>query len=272
MLKKTYHMHTVVCGHAENLPEDLIKLAIAEGYEEIGISEHIPLDKNPARAIDWDKLVDLIAQLQVLREKYKKQISVRIGLESEYHIDSKYWYDKVARIPNIEYIIYGYHYLGDPNKPEAQFLNTMSGQALLDKWSSEVVTALNTGYYSCFAHPDNFLNGYKAWDKPAMEAVDKIVEAAIKNDVVLEFNINGINTKEKHPEDSPKNRFHYPVKDFWQYVGQKDNVKVIIGADAHDPYTLTQASISRGVKYVEEWGVKDKLVDTIRMDYLKKVL
>ncbi|MCK9537114.1 MAG: PHP domain-containing protein, partial [Bacilli bacterium] len=45
MIKTNHHTHCYLCQHAQGLPSDYIKLSLAAGYQEIGISDHGPLFK-----------------------------------------------------------------------------------------------------------------------------------------------------------------------------------------------------------------------------------
>ena len=40
-MKANYHTHLKLCGHAEGMSEDYVKVAIIEGYEILGMSDRI---------------------------------------------------------------------------------------------------------------------------------------------------------------------------------------------------------------------------------------
>ena len=44
MMKNNYHTHHYLCGHAIGNVEDYVLVAIKEGFNEIGISDHGPIN------------------------------------------------------------------------------------------------------------------------------------------------------------------------------------------------------------------------------------
>ena len=48
-MKSNYHTHNYRCNHAVGNVEEYVKEAISEGFDEIGISDHLP---HPGKNID----------------------------------------------------------------------------------------------------------------------------------------------------------------------------------------------------------------------------
>ena len=82
-----YHTHTYRCGHANGTDEDYVQAAIKAGYKILGFSDHGPYKHipSPGLRMDWEQLDDYIESLTALKEKYKDQIEIHIGLETEYY-------------------------------------------------------------------------------------------------------------------------------------------------------------------------------------------
>ncbi len=97
-----YHTHTTYCD-GKNTPEEMIQSAIKNGMAEIGFSVHSPMDFECSWAIKKEKLDDYKAELLSLREKYKDQIKVYIGIEQDYF----------STIPtnDFDYVIGSVHYI-----------------------------------------------------------------------------------------------------------------------------------------------------------------
>ncbi|MEG0367550.1 MAG: PHP domain-containing protein, partial [Coprobacillus sp.] len=113
---KNYHTHTTRCYHAINNEEDYIKAAISSGYTELGFSDHTPWHYDSSfhstmRMEDY-RLEDYISTLLKLKEKYKNQISIKIGLECEYFEKYMPWLIQVLKDYPIDYIILGNHFDG----------------------------------------------------------------------------------------------------------------------------------------------------------------
>ena len=45
-MKANYHTHLKLCGHAEGMSNDYVKVAVEEGFEIIGISDHGPIPRS----------------------------------------------------------------------------------------------------------------------------------------------------------------------------------------------------------------------------------
>ena len=84
---KNFHTHTSRCMHASGKDEEYVLAAIEAGYEVLGFSDHTP----------WKYDSDFVANMRMplsqfdeyyqsissLKEKYKDQIEIKIGLECE---------------------------------------------------------------------------------------------------------------------------------------------------------------------------------------------
>ena len=114
-MKTNYHTHTYRCKHAMGNDERIVLNAIKADFDILGFSDHTPWPHFPA---DYDSHVRMEPQylpeycgsVNRLREKYKDQIEIHLGLEAEYFphhmqelLDMKSEY-------GIEYLIYGAHY------------------------------------------------------------------------------------------------------------------------------------------------------------------
>ena len=80
-----YHTHTTRCHHAEGTEEEYIQTALHGGYHVLGFSDHTPwCYRTPgftSRIRMLPKELDGYVQtLQALKEKYKDQLRLHIGL------------------------------------------------------------------------------------------------------------------------------------------------------------------------------------------------
>src|SRR5690554_2871180 len=93
-MKKDGHIHTPYCPHGTNDSfEQYIEKAILEGFSEITFTEHAPLptnftDPTPDKdsGMDPNLLTNYINELTVLKETYKNDITINIGLEVDFII------------------------------------------------------------------------------------------------------------------------------------------------------------------------------------------
>src|SRR5262249_12989435 len=85
-----YHVHTYRCGHAGGKTRDFVLKAIERGLSEIGITDHIPLyflpdqERDPSLAMKESDFDGYVAEVLELKEEFRGQIAVRLGLEADY--------------------------------------------------------------------------------------------------------------------------------------------------------------------------------------------
>lgn len=112
-MKTNYHTHNFRCNHAIGNVEDYIKIAIEEGFDEIGISDHLPY---PGKNIDnesrmtYEEIPEYFAEIDEAIKKYGDKISIKKGIEGEYFEDFKWFYEELKQNYNIDYMILGVHF------------------------------------------------------------------------------------------------------------------------------------------------------------------
>ena len=82
---KDYHMHPKVVLDPSAF--DLYaQRALAQGIEEVCITDHMPLSTSCAKdRIPAGQVEAYCQQVQKIKEKYKGHLSVRLGIEIDYH-------------------------------------------------------------------------------------------------------------------------------------------------------------------------------------------
>ena len=265
MLKANYHTHTYLCGHATGDVIDYVNEAIRLGFKELGMSDHAHTPEyfmsedeyhhNYLEEIMTDDDFDNIYVPRVLEAKKNPNIKVFLGLETEYFPEFKDYFVKLRK--KVDYLVLGEHffnYKGSNYSPYDPFT-----PRLAEVYTDIVIEAMETGLYTIFAHPDLFLmnyngeNGHRVFDKTAEICSKRIIEAAIKNDVYLEINANGI-AKGARRTDSGKEQYLYPREEFWNLVsGTK--AKVVIGADAHKPEALGYEAVEKAIEFAKQFDL-----------------
>lgn len=101
-MKGDLHTHTIF-SDGDNTPEEMVLSAIEKGLSYIGFSDHAPMDFDDGCAMDAGKLPAYAAEINRLKEKYKNQITIYLGLEM----------DSLSPAPSIplDYRIGSVHYL-----------------------------------------------------------------------------------------------------------------------------------------------------------------
>lgn len=262
-----YHTHTYLCKHATGTIEEYVNRAIELGYTDIGISDHCPFTKELEKLIyskrmNMDDFVNIyLPDLEAAKEKFKDIINIHRAVEIEYFDEFKDFYPALSN--KLDYMILGQHYIKHNNHYISIYSQLSS--TMLEIYADTVVEALNTGYFKMLAHPDIFSWGYPFWDDECVKVSKKIIEAAIKNNVVLEINANGIRNCEKSyryitipNEENKKKDIHYwsyPNIEFFKLCAETE-VLVMVNDDAHEVVHLHDENTIKAYELAEKLGIK----------------
>lgn len=219
-----YHTHTWRCSHAEGKEEDYIKTAVKNGIKYMGFSDHFPFSypdgfeasfRVPVAEAEY-----YVLDLLNLREKYKKEIDIKIGFEMEYY--PEYFSDmmKNAKKYGCEYLILGQHYINGEHPEEPHTITETDSVERLKEYAFRVVEAIKSRVFTYVAHPDiiNFNGDISIYQNE----IRKICIAAKEYNIPLEMNFLGIRTHR-----------NYPNENFWKIAGEEQS-PVTFGFDAHD--------------------------------------
>ena len=233
-MKTNYHTHTARCKHAIGEDEEYVKAAIKGGFKILGFSDHTPWAYKdgfvPRIRMEMKEFGEYCASVRALREKYKDQIEILLGVEAEYFPEYMDSFTQMLKDYQLDYVIFGNHFY--PDDQNGVYLGGVTNQdEMLKLYVKNAIEGLETGLYSYLAHPDLFMRGRKVFDELAKEASYQICNYAKQHDVVLEYNLEGARiSKEDH-------NVFYPYQAFWEIASEVGN-KVIVGVDAHNPYSL----------------------------------
>jgi len=239
-----YHMHTWRCNHATGNEREYIEAAIGH-YQIIGFSDHTPYPF-PDGLVDPDKmrmnqLEDYVDTILKLREEYKDDIEIHLGLEVEYY---PAYFDELVRYASrfpIEYFLLGQHWLGNRFGEPSSFAETKD-EKLLERYVTQVICAMETGCFTYLAHPDvlHFTGDPEAYDF----WMRKLCKMAKRMQMPMEINLLGITTQRNYPNPA-----------FWKIAGE-EGCTAIFGADAHRADFVWNPE---GVKIAEQIAAENHL-------------
>ena len=242
-----YHTHTKRCLHAIGEDREYVERAIAEGIKILGFSDHAPMPYKNYESyykMTCDELPEYISSVSSLREEFKDKIKIHIGLETEYY--PSLWEESLLlwkRYP-IEYLILGQHFDGE----ETDELPDRSPKGSPDvkrltRYVDLLIKGINSGRISCVAHPD--LLNYTGSDMNVYyDEMGRLIDAAIKRKIPLEYNLLGM-----------AERRCYPRREFLEEVARR-GAEVIIGCDAHEPERMAnKGELKMAYRELEKLGV-----------------
>lgn len=233
MNRVNYHTHTSRCKHAIGSDEEYVKKAIQNGYTTLGFSDHsvwkYDSDFEPMIRMKLNEFHEYKQSILHLKEKYKDQIHIELGMEVEYFPKYMNWMKQFLAQEDLDYIIFGNHYyLSD----ETGIYYGYCPRQYVQKYFNSCIEGMKTGLYSYLAHPELIMrNHYLTWNDEIERQFKRICMTAKDLNLPLEYNVLGMQYNRA---------FHcecYPHHKFWELASQCHN-KAIIGMDAHQPDDL----------------------------------
>lgn len=255
MLKTNYHTHNQRCKHAFGTVMDYANAAYAAGFDIIGMSDHAPFEGNPyGLRMDFEELGAYIDEVKEAKKVYAGRMKVLLGLEIEYLPKCEAYYEKLLSKYGMDYLILGQHFFEGDNLREVYVYDLPDTTGYVD-YAKSVRNALSRGYFSLVAHPDwIFLHDY-GWDDNCERACDIIVDAAVKYNVPLELNANGVRRGLSEFKDGM--RYPYPHYRLFEKIS-KAKIPVMINADCHQPSELDDEAMKRSRELIGEWSLAYK--------------
>ncbi|MCR5754483.1 MAG: histidinol-phosphatase [Acetatifactor sp.] len=232
--KSNFHTHTPRCRHAEGSEREYIESAIENGYEILGFSDHAPLIFEDGYVsgmrMEMREFEGYVRTLEKLRDEYKGDIDLYIGLEMEY-FPARFQksMDEILKYP-LDYMILGQHYYDDEygyRSPGRQTEN----EADIIHYVERIIEGLDTGLFLYVAHPDfiHYVGPTEIYDKH----MNRMLEEFKRRNMPVELNLNGFR--------DPR---HYPNKRFIE-LGVKNGNSFVMGVDAHRPKELGDEELMR---------------------------
>lgn len=233
-MKFDLHTHHDRCGHAKGKIRDYIEAAIKQGLDIIGISDHSPYFSSekdhpyPQTAMAKSEFPHYIKEVLRLKEEYKDQIEVLLGVESDFFPEHVQIYRKCYDKYPFDYIIGSVHRSGGVsifNKKRWNGLDERKKIQEKETYYDLIRQSAESGMFQVLGHIDAMKGFYPEFSNIKTEAVDKTLKIIAECDVAIEINTSG-KTKDSggwYPSDDIiEKALHY-------------GVKVTFGSDAHIP-------------------------------------
>lgn len=234
MKPTNFHTHTARCLHAVGTDEQYVLAALGAGYRQLGFSDHTPWPYRDSFVstcrMTLPELPGYVASVRSMKEKYRGQIEIFLGMEVEHFPEFSSWLLDTRAKHNMDYLIFGNH--NDLLNEEVYFGVVNQKQHVI-RYGKKALAGLSSGLYDCFAHPDLFLQAYPRFDAECKAVSLDIVQAARDQGMVLEYNISGFYNQTRR-----QGGLGYPYEGFWELAAQQ-GCSVIIGVDAHSPERLS---------------------------------
>lgn len=212
-----FHVHTRRCKHASNdSDKSYVEKAIALGAKRIVFTDHCPFPRNMfGNRMGEEELDEYISTLQQMKERYKKQIEIMIGLEVEWLPSFEDWIKMLRNRTDIDLLVLGQHMYehdGIYSFSDADKSNEYIGLC------AAMADGARRGYFDVIAHPDRAFRRCKEWTIDMERVAQEVIEAARTYQLFLEKNYSSIQQKRQYWEP------------FWRSVDLENQ---LYGYDAH---------------------------------------
>ncbi|MFX1374805.1 MAG: histidinol-phosphatase HisJ [Promethearchaeota archaeon] len=248
MLLEDYHTHNKACHHAKGEIEDYIKKAIKKKLVTIGISDHFPYEylENIERipyedyAITLPEIENYITTTETLKEKYRKDIIVRIGFEIDYFKNQEPALNTyLSPVKNrLDFILGAIHILNffngkgawgfDDSRFRKDYNYYGTDRVYIFYYQSiQKMVSSDKFDFDILAHfdlPKKF-NDIPTNKEEVNNEMMKTLEQIKKRDITMEINTSGLrkDCKEQYPSEQI-------IKEMYSL-----DIPVLLGSDAHKP-------------------------------------
>ena len=251
---KNYHTHTERCGHAWGADEEFVQAAIEAGYTTLGFSEHSPWpfadgyqEIDSRQRMPFDGLESYLMDMQALKEKYKDQIEIKIGLECEYFPRYFDWLKTVR--PSVDYLLLGVH-CSEHDEHLTHYYARYNTPEQVEEYLRCALAGMESGLFAYLAHPDLCLGDNPDYDEVCKNAVHSSCRKAKQLDMPLEYNLYGIDKQSRGRQKG----LGYPCRIFWETAAEY-GCRTIIGVDAHRPIHLNRQRYLDARAFLESLGL-----------------
>jgi histidinol-phosphatase (PHP family) len=233
-MKFDLHTHHYRCGHAEGEIRDYIESAIASGLVAIGISDHSPYfgseeeHAQPLIAMAKSEFPKYVAEILRLKEEYKSQIDVLLGVESDFFPEFAEIYREVYAQYPFDYIIGSVHQVNAVsifNRNRWKKHTEAQKVSVKEAYYDLIQQSARSGMFQILGHIDAMKGFYPAFSDIKTNIIEETLRVIGEYKIAIEINTSG-KTKDCggwYPSDEILERalFH--------------GVEVTFGSDAHKP-------------------------------------
>lgn len=242
-----YHMHTPLCRHAVGEPEEYARRAVERGIAEIGFSDHNPMPEwyDPGFRMtseEYPRYVEMVGRCR----KAFPGLSIKLGLETDYHPGTEDFVRGVISRYEFDYIIGSVHYIGSWGFDNPDNAHLFKGRDVFEVYAQYydlVVKLADARLYDILGHPDVVKKfGYRpSKDYEPLER--RALEAVARAGMALDVNTSGLRR--------PANEIYPSLR--MMKAAREMGIGITLGSDAHEPRHVGEA-FDRAVGLAKQAG------------------
>ncbi len=238
MITCDYHIHTSYCD-GKNSPEEMVQRAIKLNMQKLGLVCHSYTYFDESYCIKKENILQFIAEVRSIAEKYKDKIEVLCGVEQDYY--------SAEPTDNFDYVIGSVHYIKvrdaffDVDNTKEQFVSQVveyfdgDYMTFCEEYFKTVADVVQKTKCDIIGHFDlltkfnerNILfdTNDSRYEQAAYSAIDNL----LKYNVPFEINTGAISRG--YRSDA------YPEQKFIDYI-RKNGGRLILSSDGHSTESL----------------------------------
>ncbi len=250
-----YHTHHERCGHASGTLRDYIEQAIKKGLNQIGLSDHMPVIHVPREKLlpglgmKREELEAYVEEALALKNEYKQEIEVKVGLEADYIEGYEKEIEKLLSPYPFDYIIGSVHFLGEWDLSDSRQMYGWKEKPIdiiFEEYYSALQQAVKSGLYDIVGH----LDVVKRHGHQPMNSMDSLILQTLQTikdcDMVMEINTSGLYKVIKEVFPAP----HIIDK------AVALDIPFTFGSDAHKPEHV-HLGINEGIDLLKKHGIRE---------------
>lgn len=280
MILQNLHTHTVY-GDGRNTAEEMVQPAIRSGCAALGFSEHSPfppVGKHDGYSLLPERVADYRAEVLQLRENYRNQIDIFLGLEQD--IDSlppEHPYDYlIGSVHNLRaggskwlpvdesaeaFVRYAREYFGGDCLAMAEAYYRLEAE-VVQKTGCQIV-----GHFDLITKFNEEGQLFSEDDPRYRNAALEALNAVLEHDVIVEINTGAIS---RGYRTTP-----YPAPFLLRAIREKGG-RICITSDSHSAQTITcsfakAAELAVACGFQETWNLTKRGFQPVSLaDFIKE--
>ncbi len=235
-MRRDFHMHPRIVQRPEWI-EDYIRVAVSKNIREICVTDHMPLSLSKASdRIPHGMVEEYCRRVRELAKQYESTISIRLGIEVDYHPSVMDEVNAVLDAENFDYVLASSHMHIFVTDFEKYTYNDFAALALENS-----IRAAEDGRFSAISHPDMYRWVFRLRDRfpliddghtpeKHMDLWDHLFDQVKKNKMLLEVN--------PHQAEGKGDLFYTYPQDCVTARALERGVRFSYGSDAHKPESV----------------------------------
>lgn len=266
MILFNFHTHCNYCD-GTSPPEEYVRVALVEGFSDLGFSSHSPVPfRNHFAIQNEQKLFEYGSEISRLKGVYQKRIRIWTGLEIDFIPGVTPPFLSFKEKINLDYTIGGVHLIAGNRKDVFWFidgpLQEIYDEGLLKVFDGNIRAAVSQYWNQLrlmieienpdvVAHLDKIKmhnrNRFFSEDEPwYQDQLDETLELIFQKGTIIEVNTRGL-YKGRHPETFPGT---VALKKIYQL-----GIPVTVSSDAHHPSEIS-LELNNTLRLLKEIGFR----------------